>query len=267
MSRYNMISGLAAAPALFLCALCACSVPLAGGLDDSAANQIVFTLDRASVDATKDVDPTADGRFRVTVARDDVARAISALADEGLPRSAMQGGLESVGKGNLVPSEAAEQAQLAAAIAGELERSLEGIQGVVSARVHISTPPPAIDKLSLPARSSASVLLQHRGSTPPVSADAVQRLVSGGVAGLSVGDVAVVMVSRPAPPMGAAGAIGHVGPIAVTRSSLRTLQGALVVLVVLLAGFATATLVLYGRLARTRDELTSPGARTPSRSP
>jgi hypothetical protein len=99
------------------------------------------------------------------------------------------------------------------------------------------------------------VLLEHRGSTPPVSADSVQRLVAGGVAGLLPTDVTVVMISRPAPASPPGGELGHVGPIAVARTSVRQLQGALVALVGLVAVLAAATLVLYSRLSRARADL------------
>ncbi len=68
-------------------------------------------------------------------------------------------------------------------------------------------------------------------------------------------DVTVVMVSRPAPPTSPGDGLGHVGPIAVARTSLRELQGALVALVGLVAVLAAATLLLYSRLARARAEL------------
>ena len=60
--------------------------------------------------------------------------------------------LDAVGKGSLVPSEAAEHAQLVAAIAGELERSLEGIDGVLTARVHLNVPAPSPLRDGRPSR-------------------------------------------------------------------------------------------------------------------
>ncbi len=257
----------AAARALAACALllAGCAVPVAGALDDPEANRVVVALERASVDATKEPDPSAEGKWRVQVAHDDVARAVAVLRDEELPHAPRPGVLDAVGKGSLVPSEAAEHAQLVAGMAGDLERSLEGIDGVLRARVHLNVPAPTGLREAVPPRGSASVLLEHRGSTPPLSADAVQRLVAGGVAGLLPTDVAVVMVSRSAPPAGAAGDLGHVGPIAVARGSLRPLQIALVALVALVAALAGVTLVLYGRLARARAELAAaPAARRPS---
>jgi hypothetical protein len=83
----------------------------------------------------------------------------------------------------------------------------------------------------------------------------VQRLVAGGVAGLLPTDVTVVLISRPAPAQVRENGLGHVGPIAVARTSMRLLQGALVALVALVAALAAATLVLHARLSRARGEL------------
>jgi len=242
--------------------LVGCSAPVAGALDDSEANRVMVALDRASIDATKEPDPTAEGKWRVDVPREDVPRALAVMRDEEVPRVAPAGVLEAVGKGSLVPSEAAEHAQLVAGIAGDLERSLQGIDGVLSARVHLNVPAASPLRDPTPPHGSASVLLEHRGSTPPLSADSVQRLVAGGVGGLLPTDVAVVMVSRPVPAVSAAGELGHVGPIAVARRSMRELQGALVGLVALVALLAAATLVLYARLSRARAEAARPPARS-----
>lgn len=244
-----------------LCLLVGCGVPVAGALDDAEASRVVVALDRVSVDATKEIDPGAEGKWRVVVARDDVPHALSVLRDEELPRAQPPGVLDALGKGALVPSEAAEHAQLVAGIAGDLDRTLESIDGVLRARVHLSVPEPSPLRDQSPQRGSASVLLEHRGSTPPVSADSVQRLVAGGVAGLLPTDVTVVIISRPAPASPPGGELGHVGPIAVARTSVRELQGALVALVGLVAMLAAATLVLYSRLSRARADL----ARAPAK--
>jgi type III secretion protein J len=245
------------APILVVLAmLTACAVPVAGGLDDAEANRIFVALDHANVDAVKEQDGASEGKWRVTVARDDLPRALSVMREEDLPRRDPTGIVDAVGKGSLVPSEAAEHAQLVAAISGELERSLEGIDGVLRARVHLNVPAPSPLRDEMPMRGSAGVLLEHRGATPPVSTESIQRLVAGGVAGLAPADVVVVMVARPAP-AGLEGVDGlaHVGPIAVTRASMHQLQAALVALTALVAALAVVTLALYSRLARARSAL------------
>jgi type III secretion protein J len=236
-------------------AVAACSVPIAGSLDDAQANRALVVLDRANIDATREPDPAVEGTWRVEVAREDVQRALAAMQGEQLPRRSPPSVLDAVGKGALVPSEAAENAQLAAGIAGDLERSLENIDGVLSARVHLSVPSPTLLRDATPPKSTASVLLEHRGATPPIGADAVQRLVAGGVASLSATDVAVVMLPRPTLAGSVASDLTHVGPIAVARTSMRRLQAALVVLIAVVALLAASTLVLYSRLNRARAAL------------
>lgn len=242
-------------PYLFAILVAGCAVPVAGDLDDSEANRVFVALDRASVEATKESDPAFEGKWRITVAREDAARALSVMREEQLPRQEPPGVLEALGKDSLVPSEAAEQAQLMAGIAGELERSLDGIDGVLLTRVHLSIPTNGNAAQGTGSgRGTASVLVEHRGASPPVSADAVQRLVAGGVEGLLPTDVSVVMVARPAPP-GYGSDVAHLGPIAVARASLHQLQAALAALVALVAILAGATIFLYSRLTRAREQL------------
>ncbi|MGO8998665.1 MAG: hypothetical protein ACLQVI_35530 [Polyangiaceae bacterium] len=247
--------------ALALAVVCGCTAPVAAGIDEGDANRIVVALDRANVDATKEVDSTADGRFRVVVPRDDVARALVTMSAEGLPRPNPAGILSSVDKGALVPSRAAEHAQVVAGLAGDLERTLEGVDGVISARVHLSLP--ETDPLSAfrdsaeaqgeRVRGKASVLIEHRAAAPPISIAEVQRLVAGGVAELTPESVAVVMVERSSPATaGDPTALSHVGPIAVARTSARVLQVGLAALLVVIAFLASVTLSLYLRLTRAR---------------
>ena len=114
-----------------------CAVPVAGALDDPEANRVVVALDRASIDATKEVDPAAEGKWRIEVARDDVPRALSVMRDEALPRVSPPGVLDAVGKGSLVPSEAAEHAQLVAGMAGDLGEVARGDRRRPRARAFI----------------------------------------------------------------------------------------------------------------------------------
>jgi type III secretion protein J len=238
--------------ALGVVGVTACAVPIETGLDDEAANRVFVALDHASIEVSKEPDPGTEGKWRVSVAEGDVARALTVMRDEGLPRQDKPGVLDAVGKGSLVPSEAAEHAQLIAAIASELERSLQSIDGVLVARVHLNVPAPSPLRDLAPPRGTASVLIEHRGAMPPVSADSVQRLVAGGVTGLLATDVVVVMVPHASAPTAGTGDLAHVGPIAVARASVQKLQAALVGLVALVAILAGVTLVLYSRLARAR---------------
>lgn len=255
--------------ALCLCLFVAgCSVPVAAGLDEPDANRVVVALDQAGIDASKELDPGAEGHFRVTVPRDDAARALATMADEQLPRPKTHGVLEAADRGQLVPSQAAEHAQLVAGLAGELERTIAEVDGVLSARVHLNVPTRDPLRDAPAPKTSASVLVEHRGTTPPLAPDSIQRLVAGGAPGLAAADVTVVFVPHAAKPQGARLDLAHVGPIAVARGSMTTLKAALAGLVSLIIVFAAAALVLYaklGRLRRERDEAAALAARGAAR--
>jgi type III secretion protein J len=233
--------------------LVACSVPVAGDLDDSEASRVFVALDREGLAPTKESDPNVDGKWRIEVPPDDAARAFTVMHSEQLPRRSPPGVLDAVGKGSLVPSEALEQAQLMTGIAGDLERTLEGIDGVISAHVHLSLSHPSGWRDPEPSRATASALVEYRGTTPPFGEDAVQRLVAGGAGGLLPTDVLVVLIARPAQPgVAPSGDVVHVGPIAVTRASKRWLQAIFAGLLGLIAILATTTFVLYARQSRAR---------------
>ena len=237
-----------------LLVLTGCAVPVAASLEEADANRVVVALDQSGIDASKEVDPTAEGKFRVTVARDDVGRALSTLREEELPRPHTRGLFEATGGGQLVPSQAAEHAQLVAGLSGELERTLGGVDGVLSARVHLNLPPRDPLRDAPLGKATASVLLEHRGTTPPIAPESIQRLVAGGAPGVAPTDVAVVFVPRTA-----RGAVGrtdfaHVGPLTVARGSMGTLKALFAGILVLVLGLAAATLVLAAKVARLRRE-------------
>jgi type III secretion protein J len=199
--------------------LAGCSAPVAGALSEDDANRVVVALDHAGIEGDKEPDPSIEGRFRVLVAREEMSHAVATLRDEELPPRPTPGVLDAVGKSSLVPSLAVERAQYLAGLAGDLERTLLAIDGVVAARVHVSVPAPEPFGERPAQKATASVLLKHRGATPPVDPQAVQRLVAGAIAGLGAGDVTVVTVSHLAPPSEGR-QLAHVGPIAVSRGSL-----------------------------------------------
>src|SRR5690606_21502543 len=99
------------------------------------------------------------------------------------------------GQGGLVESRTAEHAKLIAGTAGDLERSLRSIDGVLSARVHLAVPQSTSLNLgeSQP-EPTASVLIRHRGTAAPLPAGDVQRLLAGAVTGLRPESISIVML-------------------------------------------------------------------------
>lgn len=239
--------------------LCGCSVPVAAGLDENDANQAVVALERYGIASEKERDPEKEAAYRVLVSRDDASPAVGLLAQENLPPRATPGVLAALGQGSMVPSRLSEQAKLVTGTSGELERSLLSLDGVVSARVHLAVPPR--DPLALGAVSpptTASVLLRHRGSAPPIAAGDVQRLVAGAVAGLAPEQVSVVLSLAPPLARPKERELARVGPLTLARSSvtpLRLIIGAAVLLNVVLLG---VVLALWTRMRRSEGRLATP---------
>jgi type III secretion protein J len=164
--------------------------------------------------------------------------------------------LEALGKGSLVPSRAAEHARVVTGTGDELERSLLGLDGVVSARVHLGVPgrdPLAFDEKA--PLATASVLLRHRGPTPPISAGDVQRLVAGAVPGLAAEQVSVVMLPVPPRPRAPERQLARLGPLTVTHASLLALRAMVGVAVLVSAALLACVIGLWGRLRRTEQSL------------
>jgi len=233
-----------------------CSVPVVAGLDDGDASQVVVALGQSGVPAEKDRDPNKEGTYRVVVARDDASTALAVLVEAGLPPRQSPGILEALGKGSLVPSRAAEHARVVTGTGDELERSLRGLDGVLSARVHLGVP--AHDPLALDEKAplaTASVLIRHRGATPPVAVGEVQRLVAGAVPGLSPDQVSVVMLSSPAHARPAEQQLARLGPLTVTRASLVALRAVIGVAILLNAALLACVIGLWARLRKAEQHL------------
>jgi len=236
--------------------LVGCSVPIAAGLDESDANHAVVALEKSGVAADKDRDPETEGHWRISVARDDASSAAAILSAESLPPAASPGLLETLGQGSIVPSRTSEQAKFVAGIAGELERSLRSLDGVVSVRVHLAIPvPDALASDALPGAPSASVLLRHRGSAPPIAINDIQRLVAGAVPGLGPAQVSVVASPVPAPARLAERELARFGPVTVTRASVFPLRAIVGGALCLNLGLLAALFVVWTRARKAESNL------------
>jgi len=163
--------------------------------------------------------------YSITVPKDSLAKARAILVQCDLPRDNHGGFGALVEGGGLIPTKSEERAKFMYAMAGELERTLETIDRVVSARVHIVLPErdvmqrdtrnrpnasamvlikytPVTAGETRPARKSPLGLYEdtpatNPGALPaefadaPVQPDQIQQMVSKSVEGLTPSDVFV----------------------------------------------------------------------------
>ena len=236
--------------------LLGCNVPIAVGLDENDANHAVVALEKSGIAADKARDPDSEGHWRVDVARDDASSAAVVLSSESLPPPPSPGVLEALGAGSIVPSRTSEQAKFVTGVAGDLERSLRTLDGVVSVRVHLAVAvQDAIAPDEAPIPPSASVLLRHRGAAPPIAAVEVQRLVAGAVPGLNPAQVSVVALPVPEPTRPSERELSRFGPVTVTRSSVFSLRALVVGALLSNLGLLGALSLVWARARRAESSL------------
>jgi type III secretion protein J len=212
------------------------------GLDERQASEVLVALDERGLAGAKVREDGADERWRVEVDRGDAARAHRILADRDLPRARPPGVAELFGKGSMVPTPTEEHALLLHALSGELARSVESLEGVVAARVHLGLAQPDPLRPQERVAPRASVLVKCRATAcAAVRAlePGLRAMIAGAVEGLEPGAVALVVAEAADTPPPA--------PAPARRAGL-------LVGLAMLAASAAAALALPSVRARLRRE-------------
>ncbi|MDF0522222.1 EscJ/YscJ/HrcJ family type III secretion inner membrane ring protein [Bradyrhizobium yuanmingense] len=200
--------------------LAGCKADLYTKVHEREANEMLALLLSKGVDAVRVV--AKDGTSTIQVEEKQLAVSIELLNDQGLPRQVFKN-LGEVFKGSgLVASPVEERARYVYALSEELSRTINDIDGVLSARVHVVLP--KNDLLRQDATpSSASVFIRH-GSNAKLSAllPQIKMLVANSIEGLSYDKVAVVFVpvERAQHEISSAPAVASIQPTKSMSSSL-----------------------------------------------
>lgn len=243
--------------AILVVSLLGCSAAIEHGLDERAANEVVTSLERGGISASKSRDEGGGDRgsdgFVVSVAKSDVVRSMELLHSLGLPRGRREGFGEVYKQSGLLPTPTEERAKYLEALSGEIVRTLETVDGVVSARVHLVLPEP--DPLAVEGKprvpAQAAVLVKTRSSAAPIAEPDVRKLVAGAVPGLDPAAVAVVFTAGAAT-TGATLGLVTLGPLRMTAESRKVLLGIGTASGVLLAALAGLALAMARRLGEKK---------------
>ncbi len=210
---------------LLVLLLSSCDDTLLQNVGEGQANPVLLALHRAGIAAY--LERTGESGS-IRVAHEDVGAALAVLEREALPQSAARGLGETFATSSLVPTPVEESVRVNSAVATELERTLASIDGVVSARVHLSiVDAPTLTLETTPPHGTASVLLRHQGAAN-ISAAEVAALVAGAVQNVAANDVHVTFVEVAAP--AAVHALTRVGPFSVARENASGLRSTLLIL-------------------------------------
>jgi type III secretion protein J len=199
-----------------------CTTDVLHDLDETSANQALSVLEAAGIPATKEPSENfLGGRYLVRVPNRQSVRALGILEAQGLPREPRQGFAELYARPGLIPSPAEERARFVLATVGEIERTLESVDGIISARVHLVPLEPEPNALDGRSRSAAraAVLLKTRAGFLALGPRDVQQLVAGSVPGLEASAVSVIVVPSADTQNAQAVAWTSLGPFVVARTS------------------------------------------------
>lgn len=233
--------------AALLLVVTGCRQEVYHGLSERRANRLVVELEQEGIRADKVRDPSGEKKWMVTVPSGEKVRAWRALEAEGLPKPEVEGFGEFYPTGGLIPTSSEEQILFQYATAQELRKTLLEIDGVVGAQVNLVLPEePRVQLANTevePARASVLVKYTPVRSSPkskPITAEAVKKLVAGGVKGLERKRVEVITTrAREATEQLEEPEFAQVGPVAVAPRSKRVLQvviGVLGLIAVVLGG-------------------------------
>jgi len=134
----------------------------------------------------------ADGSAALMVPADKVHETRLALASQGLPRGGSVG-FELLDDSKFGVSQFTEQVNFQRALEGELARSIEAVQAVQSARVHLALPRQSVFVRNRQAPSASVLLNLFSGRTlDEAQVAAIAHLVSSSVPDLTVANISIV---------------------------------------------------------------------------
>ncbi|WP_434571425.1 EscJ/YscJ/HrcJ family type III secretion inner membrane ring protein [Pseudomonas sp. Z3-6] len=196
---------------LLLClALAGCRQPnLLEGLDQQQANEVLSVLQRNNIAAVK-VDTGKTG-YAVKIDAHDFSAAVDLLNLYSLPSRPRLQVAEMFPSDSLVASPRAEKARLYSALEQRIEQSLSVLEGVVSARVHVSYDLDAGEGgRKSPPIHLAAVVLHEPDVEPQLLITDIKRFLKNSFAAVEYENVSVVLSKR--------SPIQHVAPSVVATS-------------------------------------------------
>jgi type III secretion protein J len=235
-----------------------CSMPIQHGLDETAANEILTSLERAGISASKSRDD--DGALPWSWPSAMPCVPWNSCARSGFRAGRARVSARSTSNRAWCPRPPKSAPATSRRWPAKSRRRLENVEGVVSARVHLVLPEPdpladsLADSLAIHGKprvaAQAAVLLKTRAGRPaPIGEQDVRKLVAGSVPGLDMSAVAVVVTPAPEIPAASGANLVAFGPLRMTVDSRITFVFGLAALCTLLALLAGLVLVLSRRLS------------------
>jgi len=170
------------------------------GLDERQANEVVAVLLRHNIGAEKR--STGKTGFSVEVGRNDLAEAIDLVQSQGLPSAPRTQIATQFPADAMVSTPLGERARLLSAIEQRLEESLATLDGVHTARVHVSYDAGPVEgslqQRRPPAMHVAALLVHLPGVDEQALLQTVKRFLRNAFVDVAYDNVSVVLTPAPA---------------------------------------------------------------------
>jgi type III secretion protein J len=172
---------------VLLLSVTGCGERIQHGLDERQANELQTVLVERGLDARKVPETGKKPTWAIEVSEEQSSDAVRILAELGLPRPAEDEGCDVFGGGGLVRTPVEEQLCRVRVMEQGLEKTLQTVDGVLLARVHLVVPPPPRPgQQPVPAKASAMLrVAPGYADTIKGSRELLRSLIAGGVEGLS----------------------------------------------------------------------------------
>lgn len=234
--------------------LTGCRTDLYTNISEREANEMMAALLQHNITARKA--PLRDNMFALSVENSDVSEALIILDRLGLPRGNRSSIGEVFQRSGMISSPFEERVRYIYALGEEVAQTIQQIDGILVARVHIVMPEdPGLGQQARPS-SAAVFIRQRQGYDLEFLTPQIRRLVSSSIEGVDYEAVTVVLVEAQPPPRLAEngrsdfsqvvpGLVLHQASVGTFWAIVGVLGGSVLVLLV-------ATILLVLRLIRSR---------------
>ncbi len=239
----------------------ACSTEIVHRLPERDANDTVALLREYGIQARKKLEDAEKNLWTVIVPKGQEGDAWLILKEHRMPPAPKRGFKDVFGKSKLVVTPLEEKALYLEALQGEIATSLQSLNGVIDAYVHLVLPDTDISGQPI-GEAKASVLVLYRtphGGGAPILPEEVKKLVAHAVANLRPENVDVIMkpiaVASGTEAQETPANLVTLGPFTMTNESVTALKISVGVLFLLFAIFGGLLYVSGKENMRLRNQL------------
>lgn len=176
-----------------------CKLDLYTGLSEQNANEMLALLMTNGISAS--TSHNGDNGVTLLIEEGDLTRAIDILKQNGLPKTETDSMGKVFAKSGIISSPFEERIRYIYALGEDVAKTLNEIDGVLVARVHVVLPE-VPEHGADPISASAAVFIKHRrGVDLDFFTPQIRRLVSNAIEGVDYENVTVVSVEAELPPV------------------------------------------------------------------